>query len=40
MGEEESGENEGNWSDDENGVKKRKRKSTAQVKLLKQELDG
>lgn len=32
-------ENEGNWSD-ENGIKKRKRKSTTQIKLLKQELDG
>lgn len=39
MIEECSSENEANWSD-ENGIKKRKRKSTAQIKLLKQELDG
>lgn len=26
--------------EDENGIKKRKRKSTAQIKILKQELDG
>ena len=32
-------DNEGNW-EDENGIKKRKRKSTAQIKLLKQELNG
>ena len=32
-------ENEGNW-EDENGIKKRKRKSTSQIKLLKQELNG
>ena len=31
-------ENEENW--EEGGVKKRKRKSTAQIKLLKQQLDG
>lgn len=28
-------DNEGGW-DDENGVRKRKRKSTAQIKMLKQ----
>ena len=40
MEEEDNGsENQGNWSE-ENGIKKRKRKSTAQIKLLKQELDG
>ena len=39
MLEQNSSDNEGNWSE-ENGIKKRKRKSTAQIKLLKQELDG
>lgn len=37
--EENCSDNEGNWSE-ENGIKKRKRKSTTQIKLLKQELDG
>ena len=32
-------DNEGYW-EDENGIKKRKRKSTAQIKILKQELEG
>ena len=38
MQEESISDNQGNWS--EQNEKKRKRKSTVQIKLLKQELDG